>query len=83
MTTNKKKIELEKLEIKMNIFNIYAKYKIPPQLQTHQLRVAAVAKTICEHLWPKLSDMRTIISTCLVHDMGNIIKFDLDKFPKF
>ena len=67
----------------MNILDIYTKYKIPPQLQVHQLRVAAVAKTICDHLQLKPDDTQTIISTCLVHDMGNIIKFNLDKFPEF
>ncbi len=49
-----------------------------PHLQMHQLRVAAVAKQICESLDVKI-DTGTIIKTCLLHDMGNVIKFDLNQ----
>ena len=34
----------------MKIIDIYKKYSIPPQLQLHQLRVASVAKLICDNL---------------------------------
>lgn len=51
-----------------------------PTLALHQLRVAAVAKCI-------LSAMQVenpaVISACLLHDMGNIIKFRLTDFPEF
>ena len=66
----------------MTILEIYEKYKIMPQLQEHQLRVASVAKTICDHLLvPVHTDH--VVSVCLLHDMGNILKFDLQKFPQF
>jgi HD superfamily phosphodiesterase len=58
------------------IIDIYEKYKIMPNLQMHQLRVAAVAKQICESLTREV-DKESIIKACLLHDMGNIIKFDL------
>ena len=54
---------------------IYAAYRIPPNLQLHQLRVAAVAKTICDSLRQTV-DTRAVVLASLFHDMGNIIKFD-------
>ncbi len=62
--------------------DIYAEYKIMPSLQLHQLRVAAVAKLICDNL-DKPIDERNVVLACLFHDMGNIIKSDLTKFPDF
>jgi len=61
----------------MNILEIYKKYQIMPQLQEHQLRVAGVAKIICENFKGEI-DSDNIIKACLLHDMGNILKFDLD-----
>lgn len=66
----------------MKITEIYKKYKIPPQLQIHQLRVAAVAKHICDNLSIPV-DTNEVVSADLLHDMGNIIKFDLTLFPQF
>lgn len=66
----------------MNIQEIYEKYKIMPQLQLHQLRVAAVASIIADNFEAEL-DNNSITTACLLHDMGNIIKFDLQKFPRF
>jgi putative nucleotidyltransferase with HDIG domain len=53
-----------------------------PNLQEHQLRVAAVAQQICDSLQITV-DTQTVVTACLLHDMGNIIKFDLGQFPKF
>ena len=53
-----------------------------PTLQQHQLRVAAVAKQICDAIEEPL-DKEGVVDVCLVHDMGNIIKFDLTYFPDF
>jgi hypothetical protein len=64
------------------IDTIYSEYKIMPTLQQHQLRVAAVAKNICETINTSL-DIQGVIKVCLLHDMGNIIKFDLNYFPEF
>ncbi len=61
---------------------IYAQYTIMPSLQTHQLRVAAVAKMICDNSVREI-DVRVVLLECLFHDMGNIIKSDLDYFPDF
>jgi len=51
-------------------------------LVLHQLRTAALAKYICEHVEKEL-DMESIVAACLFHDMGNIIKSRLDVFPEF
>lgn len=58
------------------ILEIYKHYKIMPLLQEHQLRVASVAAMICDNIDAPI-DRSEIISACLLHDMGNIIKFDL------
>ncbi|MFM7088373.1 MAG: HD domain-containing protein [Candidatus Paceibacterota bacterium] len=46
-----------------------------PSLQKHMLRVAAVASFICDHWQGDQLDKKSIITACLLHDMGNIIKF--------
>lgn len=51
-------------------------------LQVHQLRVASVAMQIVDSLKIQV-DRENILKTCLLHDMGNIIKFDLGYFPEF
>lgn len=65
----------------MTIPEIYKKYDIMPTLQEHQYRVAAVAKILCERSSINLPKTE-IISSCLLHDMGNLIKFNLDKIPE-
>ena len=66
----------------MKISEIYRKYRIPPQLQLHQLRVASIAKYICDNLKVPV-DIEEVVSADLLHDMGNIIKFDLSLFPEY
>lgn len=66
----------------MKISQIYEKYKIMPQLQLHMLRVAGVASLIFDN-FQKPIDKRSIISACLLHDLGNMAKIKLDRFPKF
>jgi hypothetical protein len=64
------------------ISSVYSEYKIMPMLRLHQLRVAAVAKTICDSISQKLNT-EGVVRVCLLHDMGNIIKSDLTYFPDF
>jgi hypothetical protein len=61
---------------------LYDRYKIMPSLQLHQLRVGAVAKKIVDNLEEPL-DKEAVVTACLFHDMGNIIKSDLERFPDF
>lgn len=64
------------------IEEIYDAYKIMPNLREHMYRVASVASILCDH-FSGLVDRKSILQTCLFHDMGNIVKFDLNKFPEF
>lgn len=48
-----------------------------PDLKMHQLRVAAVAKQIIESIDIKV-DSNKLLTACLLHDMGNIIKSDFN-----
>jgi len=61
---------------------IYTAYKIMPNLQLHQLRVAAVGKLICDNFTHPLKKGDVILAG-LFHDMGNILKFDFIHFPQF
>lgn len=62
--------------------DIYTEYKLMPSLQLHQLRVAAVGKTICDNFTQPINT-KDVVLACLFHDMGNIIKSDLTYFPDF
>lgn len=66
----------------MTISQIYTHYKIPPGLQQHMLRVAAVGNTIASN-WKeqKMIEINTITRALLIHDMGNIMLFNFEKFP--
>lgn len=66
----------------MKIHDIYTNYRIMPSLQMHQYRVASVGETLCE-AYDIREDRFNIIVACLLHDMGNIIKFKLELFPDF
>ena len=66
----------------MKIKDIYSKYNIPPNLQLHMFRVAAFADILCDNHKKVDFDKEIIIKSCLLHDLGNIIKFDFDNFPE-
>ncbi len=64
------------------ISEIYTEYKIISSLQNHMLRVAAVASIICDNFNEPLPK-DDIITACLLHDMGNILKFKWDSLSEF
>lgn len=66
----------------MTITDLYKKYKILKSLQEHMLRVAAVASMICDNFIEEMNK-EEVITACLLHDIANIIKFDMTIFPKF
>jgi hypothetical protein len=66
----------------MLISEIYDEYKVMSNLQTHMYRVAAVGQLISQNMNVPLEGAN-IVSACLLHDIGNIIKFNLDLFPEF
>lgn len=61
-----------------NITDIYLEYEIPSNLQEHMLRVAAVGQIVADS-WIAKDEINDsfLISALLLHDMGNILKFDL------
>jgi hypothetical protein len=68
----------------MTIQEVYDHYQLMPNLQLHQYRVAGVAKCICDSLKETDTvDTGNVVKACLLHDMGNILKFDLGQFPEF
>ncbi|MDQ3008888.1 MAG: HD domain-containing protein, partial [bacterium] len=64
------------------ISDIYQEYDIMPGLQQHMLRVAGVAKIICDSLPRGEVVTNDVVKACLLHDMGNIVKSDLRLFPE-
>lgn len=67
----------------MTIKEIYKMFRVPPNLQEHMIRVAKVARFIFDHwVGPKL-DWQKLEKICLLHDLGNVVKFDLDRYPEF
>jgi hypothetical protein len=67
----------------MKVKAIYKKLGIIPNLAEHMVTVARVALLIKNH-WqgPKL-DWEMVKKTALLHDLGNIVRFDLDKYSHF
>lgn len=60
----------------------YERYRVPSILQTHMYWVTAMAVYVSDHLLDPTQVRRDfLIAACLLHDMGNIVKFDLDKTP--
>lgn len=64
------------------ITQIYDEYQTMPNLRLHQLHVAAVAKQLVHSTTIKV-DGHSVITACLIHDIANIIKFELKRFPEF
>lgn len=63
------------------IEDIYKQYHTMPNLQLHQVRVAAVAMQICDGFDLSV-DRERVALACLLHDMGNIVKFKFGKIPE-
>ncbi len=64
-----------------NILDIYREYRLQPFLKLHPLSVASDAYLISKN-FKKSVDTKAIVTAMLLHDMGNIIKCDLEKFPQ-
>jgi hypothetical protein len=68
----------------MTISEVYSKFRIPPNLQEHMLRVCSIVEFISQHLNNKVTiDWKLVREITLLHDLGNIVKFDFEKHPEF
>ncbi len=54
---------------------LYEEYIVMPNMRAHMYRVTAVASVICDH-FNGLLDRKSIISACLLHDIGKIVALD-------
>lgn len=61
----------------MKIAEIYKIYCVPKNLQRHMLLVASLGKYILKS--SKQIDDKPVVKSLLLHDIANLIKFDLDK----
>ncbi|MDE1874041.1 MAG: hypothetical protein KGI04_02890 [Candidatus Micrarchaeota archaeon] len=69
---------MESQEIIGSINDIYERFAIPPWLQLHMLRAGAVSNIICDSLSRITVNARDVVASTLIHDLGNIIKSNLD-----
>jgi hypothetical protein len=68
----------------MKIAEIYQKFGVPPNLREHMQRVYGVISFIEKH-WKgqEKVDWNLAKKMALLHDVGNIVKFDFVKYPEF
>jgi hypothetical protein len=62
--------------------DVYKKYKNTPQMAEHQIAVAAVAELLVSNILNPSSlilNRGDIVAACLLHDIGNIVKFNFDQ----
>lgn len=68
----------------MKISEIYKKFGVSPNLQEHMERVFGVVSLIEKH-WKddEIVDWELTKKMALVHDIGNVVKFDFINHPEF
>lgn len=68
----------------MKVSEIYNKFGVSPNLQEHMFRVCGIVSVIQKH-WNGEENMDWDLTKkmALIHDLGNIVKFDFDKYPEF
>ncbi len=62
-----------------NVHELYDRFKTPPNLRRHMVRVAAVADLICEEWQGPEIERNNIVAVSLLHDLGNIMKMDFEQ----
>lgn len=65
----------------MTIQDVYTQYNTPGNLQRHMLDVAGMVCAIKDKWIGRDVDWGATLTAALLHDVGNIVKFDLDKYP--
>jgi len=68
----------------MKLLEVYKKFGSPPNLQEHMLRVCGVTTYIGKHWIGKEGvDWVRVKAISLLHDIGNVVKLDFEKYPQF
>jgi hypothetical protein len=68
--------------IALTTAEIYAKYQLPEILQKHLYRVTSLMAVVLDHWCGPELNQPLLIQTMLLHDLGNLVKFDLsDEAP--
>lgn len=62
----------------MTISEVYNHFIVPRHLQLHMQRVAALGEYLSNN-WKTEIDRNDIVHTLLLHDLGNLLKFDLNR----
>lgn len=65
----------------MKISDIYKKYSVTPGLADHMITVTKILLTLKKYWTGEHINWDQIVTAGLLHDIGNIVKFDFDKFP--
>ena len=65
-------------EIIEHIQSIYQTFEVPKNLQEHMLRAAAVGSILCDNWKGPAIHKEDVIAVLLIHDLGNIVKMDMD-----
>ena len=66
----------------MKASDVYTHFGTPSGLQNHMLWVASLVCTLRDHWSGEDIDWNAAITAALLHDIGNVIKFDLDAYPQ-
>jgi hypothetical protein len=65
----------------MTTKDVYRQFGTPKNLQQHMLTVTGLICSIQKHWIGEDINWKNLTIAGLLHDLGNVIKFDLDKFP--
>ena len=69
---------MDSIQVRSSINAIYDRFLIPPNLRLHMYRAGSVAEIVCDNWKGAKPNCDDAIAACLLHDIGNIVKFDLD-----
>lgn len=61
------------------ISQLFSRYQIPVNLEQHLIQVAALGQLICQNWAGSPLNHDQIVSALLLHDIGNLVKFDLNQ----
>ncbi len=66
-------------EVIDSIEQIYKSYNTPRNMQEHMVRAAAIGNQICDSWKGPEIKKDDIIAVLLIHDLGNVVKMDLER----